>query len=314
MSKINTSNVVSVDWGTSNLRAYLVTSDGRIIDQEHSDQGLLSNPVNFQDCLTALIGHWLDPGCPLNIILSGMVGSPSGWIELPHLPCPANMDQLAKGTTRIAQIHGSHVWIVPGLAGLGAAGVHDVMRGEELQYFGAQKIQADNGEDNPELWCFPGTHNKWLRSGSQIALFSTSMAGELFELAKQHSLLAQSISVQAAPEDGAQISSAFLRGLAMAEKPGGLMHHLFSVRSLQLAGKHAKSMGADYLSGILIGHDILSHAGNGPTRIGVVAGPKLIPRYQAALEQLGHKCVAIDSRNATTTGAVLLNSRLLSNI
>ena len=185
--------LISVDWGTSNLRACLVGRDDQVIDQVSSDQGLLSRPDNFAQCLLSLIGHWLDPHAPLNIILSGMVGSPSGWQEVPHLPAPATIQDLANGATRISQIQGSDAWIVPGVFGKGAAGIHDIMRGEEMQFFGAEHLQRIQGLPTPAYWCFPGTHNKWISAGPTLEQFSTTMVGEFFDLARRYSLLAQSI-------------------------------------------------------------------------------------------------------------------------
>jgi 2-keto-3-deoxy-galactonokinase len=103
VSEATKPKLISVDWGTSNLRAYLIGREGQVTEQVSSNQGLLSQPENFEQCLLSLIGHWLDPGAPLNIILSGMVGSPSGWQEVPHLPAPATVQDLANGAARIAQ-------------------------------------------------------------------------------------------------------------------------------------------------------------------------------------------------------------------
>ena len=147
--------LISVDWGTTNLRACLVGRDDQVIDQISSDQGLLSRPDNFAQCLLSLIGHWLDPSAPLNIILSGMVGSPSGWQEVPHLPAPATIADLANGATQISQIQGSRVWIIPGVFGKGAAGIHDIMRGEEVQFLAPKIYGGVRACHHPLIGAFP---------------------------------------------------------------------------------------------------------------------------------------------------------------
>jgi 2-dehydro-3-deoxygalactonokinase len=311
VSEATKPKLISVDWGTSNLRAYLIGREGQVTEQVSSNQGLLSQPENFEQCLLSLIGHWLEPDAPLNIILSGMVGSPSGWQEVPHLPAPATVQDLANGAARIAQPQKSSIWIVPGVFGQGAAGIHDIMRGEEVQFFGAELLRRTQSLPRPVYWCFPGTHNKWITAGTTIEQSSTSMVGEFFELARRHSLLAQSMENDSASTVDAQAKTdAFSRGLANAQLPGGLLHHLFSVRTLQLTNHHDKAIGADYLSGIVIGHDVLAQLGHSPTQVGIVAAPGLAARYTQALEALGHSCFTIDAQDATVAGAGLIENCL----
>jgi 2-dehydro-3-deoxygalactonokinase len=96
--------------------------------------------------------------------------------------------------------------IVPGLSDE-HAGVPDVMRGEEVQIFGAIALTGlDDG-----LFVLPGTHNKWARVKSMAAwwAFRTFMTGEFYALLSTHSILARTLDASA-PLDEA----AFLRGVA----------------------------------------------------------------------------------------------------
>ena len=88
-------SLICVDWGTTNLRAYAIASDGTVINQAQSGAGLRSNPADYSDCLATMIGPWLDQESPINILLSGMVGSPTGWQEVPHVVSPAALPQLS---------------------------------------------------------------------------------------------------------------------------------------------------------------------------------------------------------------------------
>jgi 2-dehydro-3-deoxygalactonokinase len=184
------------------------------------------------------------------------------------------------------------------------------MRGEEVQFFGAQQLLATQGRPQPQRWCFPGTHNKWIEAGAKVTRFSTSMVGEVFDLAQRHSLLAQSITPEDPTENPENSEADFLRGLATSQKTGGLLHHLFSVRSLQLSGTHGKAQGAAYLSGILIGHDICSQAPDRGASVGIVASPTLAKRYQLALTKLGYDCATVDAQLATAQGALLVAEHL----
>jgi 2-dehydro-3-deoxygalactonokinase len=302
--------LISVDWGTSNLRASLVDPQGTIVDQIESDQGLLSKPTDFAACLRSFIQPWLERSPRTRTILSGMVGSPGGWIEVPHIPCPANPMALAAGARAIDGFGYGGAWILPGVAGQGVAGLHDVMRGEEVQFFGAQQLFAAQGRPLPQRWCFPGTHNKWIEAGPEITHFSTSMVGEFFDLAQGHSLLAQSLTTRDSSESSKNSEADFLRGVATSQKAGGLLHHVFSVRSLQLSGAHSKAQGAAYLSGIMIGHDICSQVADRDTSIGIVASANLASRYQLALTKLGYDSATIDAQQATVEGALLVAGHL----
>ena len=66
-------------------------------------------------------------------------------------------------------------WIAPGLSSRDAAGVPDVMRGEETQILGGSSELPDERMDLPA-----GTHSKWVevRDG-MVVRFSTHMTGEV---------------------------------------------------------------------------------------------------------------------------------------
>jgi 2-dehydro-3-deoxygalactonokinase len=301
-------SLICVDWGTTNLRAYAVANDGSVIEHVENNQGLRNKPDNHADCLKAVIHRWIDDARPVNVLLSGMVGSPTGWQEVPHLPAPATLAVLAAEARLVTRISSCPIWILPGVKGTGISGMPDVLRGEETQFFGAQRLSAQTYSRQPDIWCFPGTHNKWIPSGEYIDHFSTSMVGEFFELIRQHSLLAQSLE-----QRDIENQPAFLRGIETARKAGGLLHHLFSVRALQLTGAQEKSDGLEYLSGMIIGHDIGAQLSQSGQHVGIVASPSLAHKYQVALEVLGHSSVVIESQAATISGALAINAHLLAS-
>ena len=91
--------------------------------------------------------------------------------------------------------------------------VPDVMRGEEVQIFGAMRLAglADG------LFVLPGTHSKWaIVRGGQVTGFRTFMTGETYGLFAQHSILARTLDADA-PLDEA----AFRRGVARAGRRRG---------------------------------------------------------------------------------------------
>ena len=83
-------------------------------------------------------------------------------------------------------VAGDGIRIVPGVS-RSADGRGDVMRGEEVQLFGAIAAGLAPGD---ALLCQPGTHCKWAwMAAGAIADFTTAMTGELFSLLKAHSLI-----------------------------------------------------------------------------------------------------------------------------
>ncbi|MFQ3347515.1 MAG: 2-dehydro-3-deoxygalactonokinase [Candidatus Azotimanducaceae bacterium] len=313
----NVSPLIIVDWGTTNFRAYLVSRAaheyGTCQAKVATSDGLQSVLGNYPEVLASHIGHWLKSAEPIPILLSGMVGSPNGWIEVPHIACPGNIQKLAQNAHRVRDFNKGNTWIIAGLSGHSISGHFDVMRGEEVQYFGAASIIKEQNLPTPEIICFPGTHNKWIDASAnaegQLEQFSTSMTGEVFSLLAKHSLLSNSIS-----EHSSWQHKAFLEGLDNSASAGGIMHQLFTVRSLQLSGAHTNDAGEAYLSGLLIGSEIRSML-NTPNQskdknVAIVGANDLTMRYKSALEHLGHSAFTIDAEEATIAGALKIAQHL----
>ena len=84
----------------------------------------------------------------------------------------------------------------------------------------------------------------------RIAGFTTHMTGEAFAALRGHTILGR--MMRDGPADGAPFDA----GVQRSGEPGGLLHHVFGVRALALAGRLAETDAAAYLSGILIGHEV----------------------------------------------------------
>jgi 2-dehydro-3-deoxygalactonokinase len=209
-----------------------------------------------------------------------MIGSRQGWIEAPYVACPADADALAHA---LARTPGGELAIVAGVTCRDAAGVPDVMRGEETQLVGAI------GPRDSAVAVLPGTHSKWAHvENGRIAAFATYMTGELYSVLLAHSILGR---MAAQPPD--QPGEAFARGVARGLGEGGLSHHLFGARTLALMGELRAQQVPDWLSGMLIGHEIRSardwahRAGGDAARVRVIGDDALSARYIAALGQAG---------------------------
>lgn len=267
--------MIAVDWGTSSLRAYRLDARGGIVESRASDRGILKVPPGqFPGVLESEISDWAEEP----IVMSGMVGSRQGWSEAPYVACPAGFDEIA-GKLHEVRWGKRRAWIVPGVSCRN--GVPDVMRGEETQILGCGAQGTI---------CLPGTHSKWVevRDG-RIERFSTAMTGEVYAVLKQHSILGRMM------EEGALDAAAFRQGVERSGEAGGLLHHLFGVRTRGLMGELGPAASASYLSGILIGHELRAIE---TRKFGLLGAPQLAELYARAAAALGIRTEALDPNAA----------------
>jgi 2-dehydro-3-deoxygalactonokinase len=75
-----------------------------------------------------------------------------------------------------------------------------------------------------------------------------------------------------------------------SQKPGGLLHHAFSARSLALFEKLNPAQSSSYISGLLIGEEIkssLANRLNDLTPLFILGNGQLTQRYGFAMAHLG---------------------------
>ncbi len=291
-----TEGFIAVDWGTTNRRAYAIAGDGARGGEFEDSNGVLSVPEGGFDRAVAEIRARLGDK-PL--LLAGMIGSNRGWVEAPYVPCPAGIDDLARGLVWAAD----DTAIVPGVS-LDDGYRADVMRGEEVQLLGAASADLIPADCRV---CHPGTHNKWVEvAGGRIASFRTVMTGELFNLLREHSILADLLDRDAEP--GAAFDAGVRRGLAGDDLPA----ELFSVRARVLLGKSARADAAPYTSGLLIGSDVRIGLGPGGSDPIVVMGrPELTELYAAALGLAGHQAIELDGEQCFIAGIQQIAERII---
>jgi 2-dehydro-3-deoxygalactonokinase len=283
--------MIAIDWGTTHLRAYRLNADGSIRSAKSSPAGIMSIAGgDFETALSEILVDW-NEAADREVFMSGMVGSRQGWIEVPYVPCPAGLSDLAAGF-RSAPTNGDRkVLVCPGLVCRDSSGVPDVMRGEEVQIFGALSISAKS----TATICLPGTHSKHaVVHDNAITGFITHMTGEVFALLREHSILGRLMAPRRADLD------AFDDGVRRARQQGGLLHHIFGVRTRMLMNEMESASLADYLSGILIGHELASADLGAPVLI--VAASELGALYQRAIGHAGIEAELIAGDVATARG------------
>jgi 2-dehydro-3-deoxygalactonokinase len=294
--------MIGVDWGTSSLRAYRLASDGTVREKRELERGVMTVPPGgFPAALREAVGDWIAAGED-RVLLCGMVGSRQGWVEAPYLACPAGAAEIAGATIRVP-FDDARVRLVPGLTARDATGVPEVMRGEETKIVGLLGAIGDVPE---ATLCLPGTHCKWVRiREGRVTGFATHMTGEAFAALSAHTILVRTLDAEAPPHPGA-----FDRGAARARQAGGLLHHLFGVRSLALMGELPAQQGASYLSGLLIGHEVAAalEAGVAPP-VHLAGAEPLVALYVRALGACGipHR---IHDPDAAARGLALIGGRI----
>ena len=278
--------LIAIDWGTTSARAYLHDASGRVIGEKSAPLGIQHvRDGAFASALEALLGDWAQAAVPR--VACGMIGSRQGWIEVPYRECPAALDALAAA---LLQVPGGALAIVPGVTCVDAAGVPDVMRGEETQILGAIP-DAEGRAPVRTLVVLPGTHCKWaLVAAGSIEAFATFLTGELYAVLKEHSILGRMMAPGNEPDivDPAAYERGVRRGLAAAGPEASLLHDLFGARTLALFGELAPAAARDYLSGLVIGSEIregrawVVRQGADAGRALLVGAPALTGRYATA--------------------------------
>ncbi|MEO6608963.1 MAG: 2-dehydro-3-deoxygalactonokinase [Aestuariivirga sp.] len=274
---------IALDWGTSSFRAYEVDGDGKIVNQVSAPEGILAvKDQQFEETLERHIGSWSKS---LAVVASGMITSRQGWVECAYAECPAGAAQLAKSLNALKTKSGRDVHFIGGLHYNSPSIHHDVIRGEETQVVGSLASGATH-------FVTPGTHSKWIEvDGNSVVSFATYMTGESFALYSQHSILGRLMSGDAAD------AAAFKRGVEQAfADPAGLLHALFSVRTLGLFKDVAAEALNSYLSGLLIGTEV-AHATMGHDRSAeyqILGSVGLAEAYVTAMKLAGLKVTTGD--------------------
>ncbi len=270
-------SLLAADWGTTNFRLFLYGSDGKVISKHNANIGLKNLGVlSFEQALRSVMkGDFDRPD--LRILLSGMVGSRTGWMEAPYLACPAGLSDIAAALVT-APSEGLKVKIVPGLnAEADHPGLLNVMRGEETQIFGLSRSHGDG------TYVLPGTHCKWAEVRDGIVTgFSSYMTGEMFQVLKSNSILGDLMANDIDDE------AAFKLGVDRAMADKSFLSLIFSVRTEGLFNHIAPESLSSYLSGLLIGSEVRPEIiRHGIRPVGIVGDGTLARLYKRALAHVG---------------------------
>ena len=282
-----TSGYIAIDWGSTNLRAWWYQA-GECRDHRTSSEGITrlggKSPAAV---LAGITEGWPDD---IRILMAGMVGSTAGWKVAPYLACPVRFSEIGSQLTDVFP----GISIIPGLS-IRRSDNDKVMRGEETQLVGPRQLAA------APLFILPGTHCKWVQADNeQIYDFRTVMTGEL------HHLLINSSLIGAGLPEQRQSPTVFEQGTEIGLATEAPLVRLFEVRAAHVLGDLPREDVSEYLSGLLIGHEVASMIRQWQPDhrqpVTIVASHSLASRYQKVLNILGFKAQILEGDSAFQAG------------
>lgn len=291
---------IAVDWGTSNLRVWAMSADGRVLAEAASSAGMGSLArEDFEPMLLDLIIDWLDVTRVTDVFACGMVGARQGWAEAGYVTVPgAPTGPLTRAVSRDA---GIAVHILPGMR---QQTPPDVMRGEETQIAGL--LMREPGFDG--VVCLPGTHTKWVHvSAGEVISFTTFMTGELFALLSTQSVLRHTVGSEgwSAVDFAAAVEDTMAR-------PERVSPQIFGLRAEAILNGLSPERSRARLSGLLIGTEL---AGARPYWLGrdvvMIGASRLVDAYIAALGLAGLTARKIDATQMTLAGLAAARAEML---
>lgn len=304
---------ISCDWGTSAFRLRLIdTLTKNVLAEVKANMGIAAtyaawkesgenDRVCFYSSFLAVQVKALEQQCHSKldntaIVMSGMVSSNIGMIDLPYKELPfftSGSDTLTHLIPPSEQLKNKMIILS------GARTNEDVMRGEETKLIGCET--AD--EKDEQLFIMPGTHCKHIVVQDRMATrFKTFMTGEVFNLLTTKSILAASVEKNKAEQSIEAITS-FTEGV-LEGASNNLLNSIFHVRTNKLFDYYTAKDNYNYLSGLLIGSELKDLAQKDYAHITLVANGSLAFYYLQALQTLGvtTNVHTIDSDKALVAG------------
>ncbi len=190
------------------------------------------------------------PSLPVGspILISGMASSSIGLKTLPYATLPFSCSGKDLHIERIStELFRSPVFLISGVS----SGT-DVIRGEETQMIGLYDALYDKSK---VIYILPGTHSKHvICDQGKVTQFATFMTGELFDVIRGHTVLKNSVGRGKWDKSAEQ---KYCRGV-LDSQSSKLLHHLFRIRAADVLNKQSQTDSYYYLSGLLIGQELMN--------------------------------------------------------
>ena len=327
------STLVCIDLGTTTTRVWRVSGDGRQLARLQAPVGVRDtaregSAALLRRTLHGLIAQASAPiagsAPPARVIAAGMITSSLGLREIPHIPAPAGLAELAAATKPHAfpDVTDLPVLLVPGIRfgpPLGAeaapVGETDIMRGEETLCVGLHRLgRAPGGAMLLNL----GSHWKTIGidADGRVVSSVTTLSGEMMHAVHERTILASALPAERPDAWDQEWVEAGMR----EERASGLARALFCVRLLQLAGSTTPQDRQAYLAGAFIAADMglvtAAAAALGQMRMLLAGNHALARAWHGALRDVSIEGVILDEPTveaAMLAGLCALHARMPAN-
>ncbi len=249
---------ITLDGGTTNTRINLF--DDTVIDSIKINMGArlgltdkkgLYNGIK-EAIKELLLRNNLSEKDIQHIIASGMITSEGGLLKVDHVPAPAGLKELNEGMKKIQipEITEIPFVFVPGVRLYGKTYADtDVMRGEETELFGINKLMNIKGA---AAYILPGSHSKLIFTdeNERICDFFSALTGEMIASLSSGTILSANIDLK-----NAKVNDMLFEGYTYALE-NGINKALFKVRILANFMNGTNDDAYSFFLGIILSDEI----------------------------------------------------------
>jgi len=323
--------LICVDAGTTNTRVWLTVGD-RVVSRTQAGVGVRDtardgSSARLRNALRELINQVMEEArhrglahSPECVIAAGMITSPLGLAEVPHVEAPAGLNDLAAATEShsFPEITGLPILLIPGVrcgprpCDQNTAGTTDLMRGEETLAVGLVAL----GLLKPQSTLLNlGSHWKVIKLDQDTRIESsvTSMTGELIHTAQTQTILASSVP----PTRPSVIDRTWLEAGMREQRRSGLSRALFCVRLLEQGSESSPERRLSFLIGAFLASDMDAMRSRGlldsQGAVVITGGGAIAESWRDTLAQSSTPAITVNDlevENALLTGFRLIFSSL----
>lgn len=291
---------VVLDVGSTNARAWWV-EDGEIVRRATAAVGVrdaarTGSTRVVRDAVRDLLRDVSGGAVPEARLAAGMITSPLGVADVPHVLAPAGLDDLARQGIEVEadDLADGPLVLFPGVRTAGGDDPlsHDVMRGEEALVMGLLALRLMKAGD---ALLNVGSHWKLIRTdqAGRIAGSRTSLGGEVVHVVQSGTVL--TASLPGGPFE--DVDTEWLARGAAATRREGLLRSLFGVRLLDLQGGTTPAQRFAWMIGACIASDLDALRASGalaPRAAVRLTGPGAVPQaWSAVLADAGHAATIV---------------------
>ncbi len=196
---------------------------------------------------------------PEAVVCSGMITANVGLLEVPHIPAPAGLQDLAGGMVRreFPELSTLPFYFIPGVKSLPAElnaetlGETDIARGEEAETVGLLELTGISGP--ALLMRYQFTHKAIaVDAAGRIQHTRTAITGEVIPAVAEHTLIKASL----APLDQVEPVEAMWRAGLVQAQASGFGRALFLTRVAEQIWRRSKEEATSFFMGVALSLDL----------------------------------------------------------